>query len=154
MATTLVTGYLPGSIGRVSELHGVYYHEHAGFGRYFEAKVASELSEFLGRYDETRDGLWLVLADGSVEGSIAIDSIDMTTEGAHLRWFIMSDRLRGSGFGNMLLTTAVDFCRARQYPRVYLWTFEGLNAARHLYATHGFQLVRQQRGTQWGPEVP
>jgi hypothetical protein len=45
------------------------------------------------------------------------------------------------------------FCRLRQYQRVYLWTFEGLNAARHLYEKFGFRLAFQQRGTQWGAEV-
>jgi hypothetical protein len=53
------SGYVPGSIGRISELHGTYYHEHWGFGVYFEAKVATELSEFLRRYDGNRDGIWI-----------------------------------------------------------------------------------------------
>jgi len=48
----MVKGYIPGSIGRVAELHGTYYHEHWDFSEFFEAKVATELSEFLGRYDE------------------------------------------------------------------------------------------------------
>jgi hypothetical protein len=52
----IVKGYLPGSIGRVAELHGTYYHKHWGFSLFFEAKVATELSEFLGRYDEKSDG--------------------------------------------------------------------------------------------------
>jgi hypothetical protein len=34
-----------------------------------------------------------------------------------------------------------------------LWTFEGLNAARHLYEKHGFRVTRQQLGNQWGSEV-
>ena len=45
------------------------------------------------------------------------------------------------------------FCQSRRYQHVYLWTFEGLHAARHLYDKAGFRLVRQQRGTQWGREV-
>jgi RimJ/RimL family protein N-acetyltransferase len=47
----------------------------------------------------------------------------------------------------------MDFCRARGYDRVYLWTFEGLDAARHLYEKAGFRLAQQQRGRQWGTEV-
>lgn len=41
----IVKGYLPGSIGRVAELHGTYYHKHWGFSLFFEAKVATELSD-------------------------------------------------------------------------------------------------------------
>ncbi|GAJ20768.1 unnamed protein product, partial [marine sediment metagenome] len=40
-----------------AELHGTYYHDHWGFGLYFEAKVATELSEFLQRYDKSSDGI-------------------------------------------------------------------------------------------------
>jgi GNAT superfamily N-acetyltransferase len=65
----------------------------------------------------------------------------------------VSDTLRGKGVGKRLIQAAVDFCRSQRYPRVYLWTFEGLHAARHLYETAGFQLVEQHRGTQWGTEV-
>lgn len=153
MKLEITSGYVPGAIGRIAELHGSYYHQHAGFGLYFESKVATELSEFLRRYDSARDGLWLALHDGRIEGSIAVDGVEAGTEGAHLRWFIVSDALRGKGAGGRLIGTALDFCRARRFQKVYLSTFEGLNAARHLYEKHGFLLISQQRGNQWGSEV-
>ena len=149
----IVKGYVPGSLGRVAELHGVYYHDHWGFGLFFEAKVAIELSEFLKRYDESRDGFWTVLVDGSVEGSITIDGVHGEREGAHLRWFIVSDALRGKGAGNRLINTAISFCRSKGYNKIFLWTFEGLDAARHLYEKVGFKLVEEHTGTQWGTEV-
>jgi GNAT superfamily N-acetyltransferase len=149
----IVEGYQPGSVGRVAELHGVYYHEHWGFGLFFEAKVATELSDFLKRHDEGRDGFWTALMDGRVEGSIAIDGIHGQSEGAHLRWFILSDALRGKGVGKQLIDKAINFCRTKGYKKIYLWTFEGLNAARHLYERSGFKLVEERRGTRWGTEV-
>jgi GNAT superfamily N-acetyltransferase len=149
----IVKGYIPGSLGRVSELHGAYYHDQWGFGLFFEAKVAVELSEFLKRYDESRDGFWTVLSHGRVEGSIAIDGIHAESEGAHLRWFIMSDALRGKGAGNRLISTAINFCRNIDYKKIYLWTFEGLDAARHLYEKEGFKLIKEHGGTRWGTSV-
>ncbi len=149
----IVTGYRPGSLGRVAELHGRYYHQHWNFGLYFEAKVATELADFLGQYDPQRDGFWTAVQDGRVEGSIAIMGKNAHQDGAHLRWFIVSDALRGKGAGKRLIDTALDFCRAAGYPRVYLWTFEGLHAARHLYEQAGFRLEEQRRGSMWGSEV-
>jgi GNAT superfamily N-acetyltransferase len=149
----IIRGYIPGSLGRVAELHGTYYHEHWGFGFFFEAKVATELAAFLGRYEEQKDGFWTALVRGRVEGSITIDGAQAATEGAHLRWFIVSDGLRGKGAGHRLMSTAIGFCRSLGYKRVYLWTFEGLNAARHLYEKNGFRLVEQHNGCQWGREV-
>lgn len=147
------SGYIPGSIGRITELHGTYYHDHWDFGVYFEAKVAAELSEFLNRFDKDRDGIWFATLNGRVEGSIIIDGLNALDEGAHLRWFIISDDLRGIGAGRKLINAAVDFCRSKGYKLIYLWTFEGLNAARHLYEDAGFKLIKQQTGIQWGTEV-
>jgi len=65
----------------------------------------------------------------------------------------MSDALRGKGIGRRLITMAIDFCRSRRYRRVYLWTFAGLDVARHVYESAGFELVEHRRGTQWGTEV-
>lgn len=146
-------GYVPGAIGRVVELHGAYYHTYWGFGAFFEAKVAGGLAEFINRHDDQRDGLWTATTNGRVEGSIAIDGANVTQEGAHLRWFIISDAHRGQGVGNQLINIAINFCRIKKYPRVYLWTFEGLHAARHLYEQAGFVLVEQHIGSQWGTEV-
>ncbi len=149
----LTRGYVPGSIGRVTELHATYYHEHWGFNVFFESKVATGLAEFLGRYDEKRDGFWTASLEGHIEGSITIDGIRAGSEDAHLRWFIVSDALRGRGIGAWLISTAIDFCRNTGYRKVYLWTFEGLHAARHLYEKSGFRLLEERIGTQWGKEV-
>ena len=149
----IVSGYIPGAIGRIVELHGTFYSDRAGFGLYFESKVARELCEFLQCYREGRDGLWLAVDHGKIEGSIAIDGTHAEIEGAHLRWFIVSDPSRGRGTGRQLLETSLDFCRAQGYESAYLWTFGGLDAARRLYEKCGFTLMRQQRGAQWGIEV-
>jgi GNAT superfamily N-acetyltransferase len=144
----IIKGYIPGAIGRMAELHGTYYHRNWGFGIFFEARVATELSEFLSRLDESRDGFWTFCKSGQVEGGIAIDGIKAATEGAHLRWFILSPEGRGHGFGNRLMEEAISFCKKKDYKRVYLHTFEGLHPARHLYEKFGFKLVFQNEGTQ------
>jgi GNAT superfamily N-acetyltransferase len=153
MRVSVEKGYIPGCIGRICELHARFYSKLVGFGLPFESKVARELAEFCTRYDGQRDGLWLAIYDGQVHGSIAIDGVHADGEGAHLRWFITSDEIRGGGTGTALLSAAMDFCKIRSYQQVYLWTFAGLNSARHLYEKFGFRLVHQQRGAQWGLEV-
>jgi GNAT superfamily N-acetyltransferase len=146
-------GYFPGSIGRVLELHARYYHAYWGFGVSFEAQLARGLAEFFDRYDELRDGFWIAAVAGRVEGSITIDGAHTDETGAHLRWFIMSDALSGKGVGTRLIHTAIDFCRVKKYRRVFLRTFAGLDAARHLYEKMGFRLVDEHPGIQSGTEV-
>jgi GNAT superfamily N-acetyltransferase len=148
-----ISGYRPGAIGRVAEMHAAYYHSHSGFGLFFEAKVATELAEFLGRFDGERDGFWTVWSGNRVEGAIAIDGLKVATEGAHLRWFIVSPEITGGGWGRRLMTEAVTFCDRRAYRRIFLWTFAGLDAARHLYEAFGFRLVSEAEGERWGDRV-
>ena len=38
MKDVRLSGYIPGAIGRISELHGKYYHEHWGFDLFFEQR--------------------------------------------------------------------------------------------------------------------
>jgi GNAT superfamily N-acetyltransferase len=142
-----ITGYTPGALGRIVELHGTYYAEHWGMGLYFEAKVAAELAEFLSRFDPAHDGAWFAWVAGQIVGGIFIDGSQAAAEGARLRWFIVDPACQGFGMGRRLMDTAMTFCRERRFRRVYLTTFEGLAAARHLYEKHGFELIGEEDGT-------
>ena len=149
----LSTGYSPGFVGRVTELHADYYVRHWGFTAFFETRVATEMSEFINRYDKTRDCIWSAMVDRQIEASITIDGIDAIGKGAHLRWFIASDKIRGQGIGARLIDLAMDFCRQKGYRKVFLHTFKGLEPARRLYEHHAFKLVESRPGDQWGTRV-
>ncbi|MGO8987240.1 MAG: GNAT family N-acetyltransferase [bacterium] len=148
-----LSGYIPGAIGRIAELHGIYYHEQWGFDLFFESKVAMELSEFLRRFNEAHDGFWVASVEEKIVGSIAIDGFHRDSQGAHLRWFIVAPENQGQGIGKMLLEKAVEFCRKMKFNKVYLWTFSGLDPARHLYEQFGFRLCEEHEGKQWGRTV-
>lgn len=63
-----------------------------------------------------------------------------------MRWFILDDSCRGTGIGRRLLSEAMAFCDSRQFSAVQLWTFKGLDAARKLYESFGFTLIREWQG--------
>ena len=152
MDVRIVSGYLPGAIGRITELHGTYYSRHWGFGLYFERWVARGMADFLGRFDARHDGLWIAVDGERIVGGIAADGGETPAEGAHLHWFIVDDACRGRGVGRRLFETAEAFCRPR-FHRAFLWTFAGLDPARRLYESYGFRLAREQDGDQWGITV-
>ena len=146
-------GYFPGAIGRITELHAVYYNEHWGFDVSFESQVAKEMSEFMTDFDQERDGLWSAFRDGAFTGAVAIDGRQVQGEGARLRWFIVQPGFQGQGVGGLLIRQCVDFCRRKCHPRIYLWTFEGLDAARLLYEREGFRLCAEHEVAQWGNRI-
>lgn len=148
-----VGGYYPGSIGQVIEAHALYYSEHWGFDVSFESQVAMELGEFMGCFDPRIDGFWPVREQTDFAGSIAIDGKKSNTEGARLRWFIISPHYRGKGFGKRLLSIAIKFCADVGHNKVFLWTFRGLDAARNLYEQVGFKLAEENEVAQWGTVI-
>lgn len=143
----MITGYRPGAIGRVAELHGTYYAENWDLGLYFEAKVASDLAAFMTRFDPAHDGAWFAVDGEQIVGAILIDGSNTLGEGARLRFFIVAPDYHGRGVGGRLMTEAMAFCKAKAFARVHLTTFGGLNAARHLYEKHGFKLISEKDGS-------
>ena len=148
-----IRGYYPGVVGKITELHAVYYHENWGFDVTFETQEGKELSEFVRRFDSNRDGLWVAVKNGEFAGAIAIDGIDAFGEGARLRWFIVDPQFQGSGIGKDLITRAIAFCRQKKFPKVYLWTFKGLENARRLYEAIHFRLSEENQIDQWGQTI-
>ncbi|WP_075256282.1 helix-turn-helix domain-containing GNAT family N-acetyltransferase [Herbaspirillum camelliae] len=144
-------GYQPGCIGDIASLHARYYAEAAGFGVYFEHKVASELGAFVQSLPAPGKAIWTHGEHGRTLASIIIDG-DVASGLAHLRWFIVDDSLRGRGVGRGLLEQAMAFVDAHHF-ECYLWTFQGLDAARHLYLEAGFALAEESPGEQWGSRV-
>ena len=119
MSDLRLLGYVPGAIGRITELHAAYYKKHWDFDLFFESKVATELSEFLNRFNPVHDGFWLAMMDDKIVGAVAVDGNEAKTSGARLRWFIVDPEYQGRGVGQRLLEEAVAFCRRANIRRVY-----------------------------------
>jgi N-acetylglutamate synthase-like GNAT family acetyltransferase len=146
-------GYRAGLIGRVIDMHMAYYAPFAGFGQRFESVLAGGLASFCDRLHHPNNQIWLAIQDQQIIGSLAIDGEDLGNNTAHLRWFIMDDKVRGTGVGCRLLTQALQFVDLQKFEETHLWTFKGLNAARHLYEKNDFKLVEENLGNQWGTDI-
>lgn len=144
-------GYIEGCIGDIASLHARYYAKSSGFGVFFENKVATELADFVQRLPASDKEIWLYVEDERSLASVVVDG-NATTKIAHLRWFIVDESLRGTGIGHRLLTTAMKYIDER-FDETFLWTFDGLDAARHLYESVGFGLAEEAVGEQWGSTV-
>ena len=69
----IVPGYIPGGLAASCALQTHYYALHHDFGAIFEAGRLADIGVFLDRYDAARDGIWLLVDGGRVQGSIVID---------------------------------------------------------------------------------
>ena len=146
-------GYRPGLLGWTVARHGEYYAAKWGFGRYFEAKVGAEMSDFLSRVDDPGNHLFWVADDTGPVATLSLDGGDSEEGLAHLRWFFASDAARGQGIGQRLLEAAISAAKGDGAAGIFLWTFNGLDAARRVYEKSGFRQVRETEDTTWGIAV-
>ncbi|WP_428687252.1 helix-turn-helix domain-containing GNAT family N-acetyltransferase [Roseibium sp.] len=149
----IAEGYQTGMIGDVAALHARTHGPIVGMGPAFESVVSRAMAEFMPRIGNPVNNSWSIVDNGEVIGSISIDGEDLGNNVAHLRWFILSERLRGKGLGKKLLAKALEHCDAHGFDEIHLWTLKGLAAARSLYESHGFELVDEYVGNQWGKAV-
>lgn len=147
------TGYTPALTARVVEMLIPYMGAHMGFGAAFEARVASDLAQFILRLEAPHNEIWHAWLGDKIVGSITIDGDNLADGLAHLRWFIVDTNLHSNGVGKALLAKALEFCDQQNFQETHLWTVKGLDAARNLYERNGFQLAEEFNGDQWGNEV-
>ncbi len=109
------------------------------------------VEEFAERFDPARDCMIVAELAGKVQGAAAITHIDDET--AQFRFFYLDESLRGKGMGRKMFAYTVDFCREKNYRRIFLWTFSTLYAARALYKEQGFAITEEKENREWGPPL-
>lgn len=140
-----------GDASYVTFLHGTLYSQEYGLDATFELEVGREITGFVSQFDPRWEGFWVAESGGHVVGAIAI--VNRGRKVAQLRWFILYPTYRGLGLGKELMTCAVDFCKDKQYGKVFLWTFDELHAAIHLYRSFGFERIETKTHLRWGRKL-
>lgn len=137
----------PGDIGDIIKQHGTVYSKEYGYDCTFEAYVAEPLAQFAKRSNE-RERIWLARCSGEIVGTICI--CEVSTAEAQLRWFMVNPKARGRGLGKTLIDNAINFCLAKNYSKIILWTVAGLAASKSIYLNNGFELVHEEACELWG----
>ena len=116
-------------------------------GKAFQAYVEQAIEEELGRIEayyfcRPDQGFWVADA-GGVVGMVGIEHRDQQT--AELRRMAMQNAQRRKGIGRELLGAAEAFARSQGYQCMVLSTSELQVAARRLYESSGYRLVREEK---------
>jgi DNA-binding MarR family transcriptional regulator/GNAT superfamily N-acetyltransferase len=140
-----------GDMGWIIQRHGAIYEKEYGFNSEFEALVAEICARFLRELDPAAERCWIAEMDGVPVGTIMLVR---ASEGvAKLRLLLVEDSARGHGVGRMLVEECVNFARQAGYRSMTLWTQSNLIAARKLYQSVGFECVRSEPNSSFGPSL-
>lgn len=141
----------PGDLGWVVMAHGEMYAKEFGWDASFEALVATIVGDYARQHDDAREAAWIAELDGRRVGCCFCVAADEQT--AQLRILLLDPAARGQGIGGALVDACLGFARAAGYRQMKLWTNHPLAAARHLYISRGFRLVREEPHHSYGVDL-
>lgn len=144
---TLIRPPRAGDLSWVVQRHGALYAEEYGWGMDFERTVARIVADF----DQAHDACWIAEAGTARAGSVFCVRRDDTT--AQLRLLLVEPSARGLGIGAALVRECERHARRCGYTSITLWTNSVLLAARGIYRSQGYQLVKSEPHTSFGQKL-
>jgi GNAT superfamily N-acetyltransferase len=141
----------PGDLGWVVMAHGEVYAEEFGWDASFEALVARIVADYAGAHDSAREAAWIAELHGRRVGCVFCVAAGEDT--AQLRILLVDPSARGHHLGARLVDQCLAFARRAAYKRMVLWTNDPLVAARHIYLSRGFRMVRQDPHHSFGVDL-
>lgn len=150
-APYMLRPHQPGDMGWVIHRHAMLYAQEYGFDETFEALVAEVAARFVRRFDPKRERCWMAEKDGEIVGSVFL--VGRSKSVAQLRLLLVEPRARGLGIGARLVAECERFARQAGYRKITLWTNSVLVAARQIYQTAGYRLVREEQHRSFGVDL-
>jgi DNA-binding MarR family transcriptional regulator/N-acetylglutamate synthase-like GNAT family acetyltransferase len=137
-----------GDYGWAIERHGAIYQAQFGWGTRFEGLVAELFGKFAMSHDPQCERCWIAELDGERIGCVFV--VEREAKVAQLRCLLVEPKARGKGVGAALVSECISFARSVGYERMMLWTNKGLDSARKIYESVGFELVQEEPHEDFG----
>jgi DNA-binding MarR family transcriptional regulator/GNAT superfamily N-acetyltransferase len=141
----------PGDFGWIVKRNAELYAQDYGWVAPFEGVCAQIVADFVNKYDASRERGWIAEVEGENVGAVMLANDGDGV--ARFRLLFVEPKARGLGIGGRLVDEAIRFGRGAGYRKITLWTHSVLTAARHIYQSAGFKLMRSEEHQSWGQPV-
>ncbi|MFE4030338.1 GNAT family N-acetyltransferase [Priestia sp. YIM B13551] len=93
--------------------------------------------------------IWIAEINREFAGCIGL--VNDGNKIGQLRWFLVNPSFHKKGIGSQLISSLVQYCKERDYERLFLWTVSDMVTARPLYKKFGFEIKEvQEKKSLWG----
>lgn len=150
-APILLRPHRTGDMGWIVYRQAELYAREYGWDNSYEALICEIAAQFLREYKPLRERCWIAEKNACIVGSVFL--IEAAAEIAKLRLLYVEPGVRGQGLGRRLVDECIQFARERGYRRLELWTNHVLVAARRIYESAGFELVREEPHHSFGHDL-
>lgn len=141
----------PGDLGWIVMAQGQAYAREFGWNGEFEALAARIVTDYAAGHDDAREAAWIAALGTRRVGCVFCVAADERT--AKLRLLFVDPSARGRGLGARLVDRCLTFARQAGYAQITLWTNHPLEAARKIYLSRGFTLVRERPHHSFGVDL-
>ncbi|WP_096200157.1 GNAT family N-acetyltransferase [Bacillus sp. FJAT-45350] len=124
----------------VSSHYDLYSKEY-GYDLSFRDFIEESVSGFIERADSD-ETIFILEISEKQSGSVSIKKVNDTT--AQLGLFLVEPNVQGTGYGQKLVETAINFSKEKGFESIILWTNSELKSARRIYERVGFELKQTQ----------
>lgn len=150
-ASVVLRSHRVGDMGWVISKQAAAYAADYNWDISYEALIAEICAQFIKNYDPAREHCWIAEVGGEPVGSVFL--VKATDELAKLRLLQVEKKARGLGVGRALVEQCIQGARERGYKRMTLWTQSILVAARGIYRSAGFKLVKEEKHHSFGADL-
>ncbi|WP_441234321.1 bifunctional helix-turn-helix transcriptional regulator/GNAT family N-acetyltransferase [Bradyrhizobium sp. 930_D9_N1_4] len=150
-ASVVLRSHRVGDMGWVVSRQAAAYAADYNWDISYEALIAEICAQFIRNYDAAREHCWIAEVGGEPVGSIFL--VKATDEIAKLRLLQVEKKARGLGVGRALVEQCMQGARERGYSKMTLWTQSILVAARGIYKSAGFKLVKEEKHHSFGADL-
>jgi DNA-binding MarR family transcriptional regulator/N-acetylglutamate synthase-like GNAT family acetyltransferase len=150
-AAVMLRSHRVGDMGWVISRQAAAYAAEYNWDISYEALVAEICAQFIKTYDTAREHCWIAEVGGEPVGSIFL--VKATDEIAKLRLLLVEKKARGLGVGRALVEQCIQGARERGYSKMTLWTQSILVAARGIYQSAGFRLLKEEKHHSFGADL-
>lgn len=142
-----------GDMGWILDTNVLLYKQEYGWGTQFEQVVAKIVIDFIYNFDERYERCWIAERNGERIGCVMLIRHATLQGVAQLRLLAVDPSARGLGVGRRLANECTRFAAQKGYKKIVLWTHSVLTSARKIYEREGYQLVSEEKHSQFGPEL-